>query len=396
MAVPPPPMSDRPPSRRDLLRLLGAGTLGLAGCGPAWGPLALPGTTPGPPVRIPPAPPVGETPVGEVGVDALPRADAAASGPRPAPSPPRQRVLPQRLRRGGTVGLIAPAGVLTSRDQLRDATEALESLGFQTKVGRHVLARYGFLAGTDAQRAADLMAMVRDPEVDAIVAVRGGWGCARILPLLDYDEIAANPKPIVGYSDVTALLLAIYDRTGLVTFHGPVGVSTWSGITSGSFMRTLVDGIPPRLGPETRSTRDRTETVRSGVAEGPVVGGNLSVIAGLAGTGYLPDFDDHVVFFEEVGEDAYRLDRMLIQLELAGVIRRPAAVVFGQCSRCSSGGSSWTAEQAIRERLQTYPGPSFVGAPIGHASPVYTLPIGLAARVDAEAGTVDYLGPAVA
>ena len=131
------------------------------------------------------------------------------------------------------------------------------------------------------------------------------------------------------------------------------------------------------------------------IREGPVVGGNLSVIAALAGTGYLPDFDDHVVFFEEVGEDAYRLDRLLVQLELAGVLRRPAAVVFGQCTRCSSGGSSWTAEQTIQTHLASYPGPSFLGAPIGHASPVYTLPIGLPARVDGEAGTVEYLGPAV-
>ena len=375
-------------TRRDALRTLGLGALGLpmAGCGALFG-----SREPTPPIPTSPPPPLVPPPIEAAEVMAAPRSDRIRRIAREKPV-----VLPQRLPAGGTVALVAPAGVLRSRDQVDEATEALESLGFETTVGRHVLDRNGFLAGSDAARARDLMDAFRDPEVDAILAMRGGWGCARILPFLDYDEIAANPKPLVGYSDVTALLLAIYDRTGLVTFHGPVGVSTWSGITSGSFMRTLVDGIPPRLGPETRSTRDRTETVRSGVAEGPVVGGNLSVIAGLAGTGYLPDFDDHVVFFEEVGEDAYRLDRMLIQLELAGVIRRPAAVVFGQCSRCSSGGSSWTAEQAIRERLQTYPGPSFVGAPIGHASPVYTLPIGLAARVDAEAGTVDYLGPAVA
>ncbi len=181
-----------------------------------------------------------------------------------------------------------------------------------------------------------------------------------------------------------------------MTFHGPVGVSTWQGLTSGHFVRTLVDGIAPVVMPETRSNRDRSETIRGGVAEGPVVGGNLSVIAGLAGTGFLPDFDGHLVFFEEVGEDAYRLDRMLVQLGLAEVLREPAGLAFGQCSECRSGGSSWSAEEAIRRQLLQYRCPSVLGAPIGHASPVLTLPIGLRARLDADAQTLEYLSGAVA
>ncbi len=376
-----------------MLRQLGVGALGLplAGCGSVQFGLWPPSE----PVEVAPPAPVGAVPAaGGVAVEPLGRTGEVA--PLAPGEARRPLVRPPRLERGGTVGLVAPAGVLRSVDQVEEAVEALEALGFRTKVGRHVLARYGFLAGTDAERARDVMAMIRDPEVDAVVALRGGWGCQRLLPLLDYDEIAAHPKPIVGYSDVTSLLLAVYARTGIVTFHGPVGISTWQGITSSSFVDTLVEGRPPRLGPETRDNRDATETVRPGVAEGPVVGGNLSVIAALAGTGYLPDFDGHVVFFEEVEEDAYRLDRLLVQLELAGVLRKPAAVVFGQCTRCSSGGSSWTAERAIREHLALYPAPAFLGAPIGHASPVYTLPIGLPARVDAEAGTMEYLGPAVA
>jgi muramoyltetrapeptide carboxypeptidase len=289
---------------------------------------------------------------------------------------------------------VAPAGVIRSAGQVEEAVEAMAALGFETVVGRHALDRRGFLAGDDANRAEDFMRMVRDDRVDAILALRGGWGAARILPLLDYDEIAAHPKPIVGYSDITALLLAIYARTGLVTFHGPVGISSWTGITARNFVETLVEGRPPALGPETRSSRDRTVTVTPGTAEGPFVGGNLSVMAGLAGTGYLPDCTGHVVFFEEVSEDAYRIDRLLVQLELAGVLRDPAAVVFGQCSRCSSD-AGWTAERTIREHLAGYPCPSFIGAPIGHASPVYTLPVGLPATVDAGEGTVRFQGPAV-
>ena len=382
----PPPRSL---SRRDVVRALGAGAaaLPLAGCGA----LGLVAPRPETAVDISPPPPLAPPPVEPAEVMATTR-DGRVRRIETA----RPLVVPPRLPAGGTVGLVAPAGVLRSTGQLDEAVQALEGLGFRTKVGRNVLARFGFLAGTDAERARDLMAMVRDPEVDAVLAVRGGWGCARILPLLDYDEIAAHPKPIVGYSDITALLLAIYARTGLVTFHGPVGVSTWQGLTSGSFVRTLVDGVAPALGPETRSNRDRTETVRPGVAEGRVVGGNLSVIAGMAGTGYLPDFDDHVVFFEEVGEDAYRLDRMLVQLELAGTLREPAGVAWGQCSSCGSGGSSWSANETIRRHLQGYRCPSVLGAPIGHVSPVYTLPIGLPARLDAGAGTLEYVRSAVA
>lgn len=387
--------SDRLPSRRDVLRTLGAGAIGLplAGCGAGWSGLTGRGAEPTP---LPPPPAVGPPPLpADVVVEPLPRVETPLAAAASASSTPAL-LLPPRLPAGGTIGLVAPAGVLRSRNQVREATESLEALGFRVKVGRQVLARYGFLAGTDEQRARDLMAMFLDPEVDAIVTMRGGWGAARILPLLDYAEIAAHPKPLVGFSDITSLLLAIYARTGLVTFHGPVGVSTWSGFTAQSFVQTLVDGEPPTVVRETRSGRDRTETVRPGVAEGPLVGGNLMVIAAMAGTGYLPEFDGHVVFFEEVDEQAYRLDRLLIQLEQAGVLRQPAAVLFGQCSRCSSGGSSWTAAQAIRERLATYACPTAMGMPIGHVSPVYTLPIGLPARADTAAGTIEFLGRPVA
>ena len=383
----PPPLA----RRRDVLRALGSAgaLLPLAGCGVGFGL-----TRPEPEVEVAflPTPPVAPPPTEPAEVTPLPRESLqrirAASGTRPI-------TLPPRLPRGGTVGLVAPAGVLRSREQLDEAVAALEGLGFRTKVGPNVLARFGFLAGTDAERARDFMRMVRDPEVDAVVAVRGGWGCARILPLLDYDAIAANPKPVVGYSDVTALLAAIYARTGLVTFHGPVGVSTWEGLTSESFVRTLVEGDPLVIGPETRANRDRTETVRAGVAEGPAVGGNLSVLAALAGSGYLPDTAGHVLFFEEVGEDAYRIDRMLTQLELAGFFEAPAGVAFGQCSSCGSGGSSWSASETVRRFLGRHRFPSVLGAPIGHVSPVYTLPVGLPARLDAEAGTLEYLGPGV-
>ena len=390
-----PPMPSAPTtSRRDALRALAAGALALpvSACGTALGPpFGLPGPLQSPPIPVGPAPPVSAAPTEPAEVMPVER-EARIRGIEA----PRVVTLPPRIPRGGTIALVAPAGVLRSTGQLDEAVQAVEGLGFRTKVGRNVLNRFGFLAGTDQARARDFMTAVTDPEVDAVLAVRGGWGCARILPFLDWDAIAANPKPIVGYSDITALLLAVYARTGIATFHGPVGVSTWQGLTSGSFVRTLVEAEPVAVGPETRTNRDRTQAVRPGTVTGPVAGGNLSVIAALAGTGFLPDLADHVVFFEEVREDAYRVDRLLVQLELAGVMDEVAGIAFGQCSNCSSGGSSWSAEETIRRHLQVSNGPALMGAPIGHVSPVYTMPIGPSARLDADAGTLEYLGPAVA
>jgi muramoyltetrapeptide carboxypeptidase len=389
---PPDPLS----TRREVLRALGASALALplAGCGPGWE--FLRGSPPdAPPVPVVTPPPV-EKPVLEP-VEVVPEEVQPEPVVEPAPPAvvtPRELVRPRRLREGATVGLIAPAGVLRSTGQLNDSVRALQRLGFRTKVGRHVMARYGFLAGTDRERAEDLMAMVTDPDVDAIVCVRGGWGCARILPMLDYDLIRQHAKPIVGYSDVTALLLAVYERSRLISFHGPVGISTWPGTTAASFLQVLQRGQALSLSAGSDGGR-RPDTIASGIAEGPFVGGNLSVIAGLAGTGYLPDFDGHVVFFEEVGEDSYRLDRLLTQLELAGVLRDPAAVVFGQCSQCSAGGSSWSAADVFRDHFVRYGVPAWTGAPIGHVAPVYTLPIGQRVATDAQAGTLEFIGAAV-
>jgi muramoyltetrapeptide carboxypeptidase len=382
-----------PASRRDVLRALGAGALGL--------PLAACGTSA--PVDRPVTRLVSpRTPLPAIVPEAAPdtlvaAADSVAADTAAAAvvTPVRSLVLPRRVRPAGTIGLVAPAGVIRSVQDVEGAAADVRAMGFEARVGRHALARYGFLAGTDQERADDFMDMVTDPDVDAVVCLRGGYGCARILPLLDYDAIRTAAKPIVGYSDVTALLLAVYAKSGLVSFHGPVGISQWAGTTADAFRRVLVRGETLAVQGETNERRTEAETVRRGSAEGPLAGGNLSVVASLAGTGYLPDFDGHVAFFEEVGEESYRLDRLFTQLELAGVLRAPAAVVFGQCSGCSSGGSAWTAEDVLRDHLGAYRCPAWIGAPIGHVSPVYTLPIGLPVRTDADAGTLEAIGPAV-
>ncbi len=315
-----------------------------------------------------------------------------ATGARPLLRPPR-------LRPGSQIGLVAPAGRMDRRSQLEETEEQLDRMGFRTKAGRHVMSRHGYLAGTDAQRADDIMEMFMDPDVDAILALRGGWGCARILPLLDYDVIRANPKALIGYSDITALLLAIYAKSGLVTFHGPVGRSTWNVRTVEAFRDVLMRGQRLHLDPaelgETRGRRDPIRPIRGGIAEGPLVGGNLSVVSALIGTPYMPDFANHVVFFEEVREQLYRVDRLLTQFVLAGSFNDAAAIVFGQCSHCiddsGDGGLTWL----LRDHLLSLRKPAWTGAPIGHVSPVYTLPIGIPVITDSTMGMLRMLEPAV-
>ena len=398
-----PPPSDagppgRPATRRDLIRALGAGLVGM--------PLAACSTTrpETPVVRLvsprvaPPAPPGPGSPGAlpdTLVAQALPADTLAAETATPAVAAVREMLRPRRVRPAGTIGLVAPAGVLRSASQVEDAVRNVRAMGFEARVGRHALDRYGFLAGSDQNRADDFMAMVTDPDVDAVVCLRGGYGCARILPFLDYDAIRAAAKPIVGYSDVTALLLAVYAKSGLVSFHGPVGISSWTGTTAQAFRDVLVRGETLAVEGETSRDRLTTETVRRGQAEGPLLGGNLSVVASLAGTGYLPSFDGAVAFFEETAEESYRLDRLFTQLEMAGVLGRTAAVVFGQCSQCTDGGSAWSAVEVLRDHLGAYRCPAWIGAPVGHVSPVYTLPIGLPVRTDADAGTLEAIGPAV-
>ena len=319
-------------------------------------------------------------------------------------APPSRATRPPRLRPGDTVGLVSPAGVTFSPDDLEVARATFAALGLEVAFGRHVLARDGYFAGTDRERADDVTAMFADPAVDAVVPLRGGWGCARILPFLDYDVIRANPKVLCGFSDVTSLLLAVYARTGLATFHGPNGISNFSAFTTERFRSVVMDGEaptlanPPALEDALVPRGQRTVAVRSGRARGRLVGGNLTVLSAMVGTPYLPDTAGHVLFVEDIGEAIYRVDRMLTQLAQAGVLEGVAGFVFGVCSGCgpdSGGVSGCTLEEVVRHHVEPLGVPAFMGASIGHTTQKLTVPIGVEAEIDADAGTLRLLGPAV-
>jgi len=313
---------------------------------------------------------------------------------------------PPRLKAGDTVGLVAPATYSADRFGLELIEETIAAMGLKPRRGAHVMDRAGYLAGEDRARAADVNAMFADPQIKAVFAVRGGWGCARILPYLDWDVIGAHPKLLVGYSDITALHMAFAAKAGFATVHGPVGASAWTKMSWDSFHAVAFEGATPTWrnppGDEDRLVQreGRTRTFRGGKARGRLLGGNLTVLTALMGTPYLPDFTGAILFLEDVDEAEYRIDRMLTQLALGGVLGRLAGVVFGQCTDCvSKGGSSangLTLSQVLEQHLAPLGVPAFEGLEFGHVDDQFSLPEGVMAEIDADAGTLRLLEPAVA
>lgn len=329
---------------------------------------------------------------------------AARSRPVQSGSPPaRSPVKPARLKAGDTVGLVMPSFAQWDPVPLDILLDTLKALGLNAKVGTHVLDRRGYFAGRDEDRAADLNAMFADPEVNAIHCVRGGWGAARLLPLLDWQMIARHPKILVGYSDITALLLSLHAKTGLVTFHGPVGASTWNAFNLDWMKRVLWNGEAAVFAnlKEPDDTlvpvRNRTRVITPGKARGRLLGGNLTVLTTIIGSGYLPDFNDCILFLEDVEEAPYSLDRMFTQLKLAGILSRAKAVVWGTCDKCGPGEGfgSLTIPDVLDDHVKPLGVPAFSGAMIGHVDRQFTLPLGVQVELDADAGTITMLEGAV-
>jgi muramoyltetrapeptide carboxypeptidase len=314
---------------------------------------------------------------------------------------PRRRLLAAALAPGDTVALVSPSSATDERLGLQLAGEAMQALGFKVKTGEHYASRYGHLAGTDAGRAGDINAMFADKAVKAIVCVRGGSGAARLLPLLDYDAIGANPKVLLGYSDITALHNAILARAGLVTFHGPIGAGSWNRFNVDQFRRVFFDRELMQYrnvveaGDELVPRRHRTLTITGGKARGELVGGNLSVLVALAGSPYLPDFTGKILFLEDVSEAPYRIDRMLTTLKLMGALDAIAGFVFGECTDCDPGEGygSLTLDQIFDDHIKPLGIPAYRGAMIGHIREQFIVPVGGEVELDADAGSFRMLAP---
>jgi muramoyltetrapeptide carboxypeptidase len=316
----------------------------------------------------------------------------------------KELVRPPRLVPGSRVGLLAPAGPLLERDDLVRGQELCRALDWEPVLLPHASGRHGYLAGSDAERLADLNAALRDPALDAIWCLRGGYGVTRILDQVDFEALAARPRAIIGYSDVTALLLAAHHHTGLVTFHGPMARAPLTRFSRDHQGRVLT--VPQRAGRLGRlpapaevlvPRTPRIVTIRGGTAEGPLLGGNLTLIQCLLGTRHLPDFDGAILFFEDIGEELYRIDRMLAHLRMAGVLDRVAGVAVGQVTELTRRGADGALgyDEVLATYLEPLGVPVAFGFPIGHVEDQWTVPIGIRARLDATAGELDLLETAV-
>ncbi len=313
----------------------------------------------------------------------------------------RKRLLPVPLNKGDTVGLVSPSSATDDSFSLQLARETMEALGFQVKTGKHWGDRRGYLAGDDAGRAADLNAMFADRDVKAVICVRGGWGAARLLPRLDYGAIRRNPKVLLGYSDITALHSAIGAQTGLVTFHGTMGSGSWNAFNVDQFQRLFFNrelmqySNKVEAGDELVPRKNRTVTITGGTARGDLVGGNLTVLAALAGSPYLPDFSGKILFLEDVGEAPYRIDRMLTTLKLMGALDKISGFIFGECSDCDPGDGygSLTLEQIFDDHIKPLRIPAYRGAMIGHIREQFIVPVGGEVELDADAGSFRMVTP---
>lgn len=308
-------------------------------------------------------------------------------------------LLPTSLKKGDTVGIISPSAATADRMEFTFAKEAMEALGFKVKLGVNLKNRFGHLAGTDEERASDLNGMFSDQEVKAVICIRGGSGAARILPLIDYDLIKANPKPLLGYSDITALHCAIYSQTGMITFHGQNGTGSWNSYNVKQFEKVFFEKELVTYQNEITKGDDlvpkgnRIQTLKGGKVEGTILGGNLTVLSALSGSHYYPEFQDSILFIEDVGEDPYRIDRMMSTLQLNGTLGKITGFIFGQCSGCTPGGGygAFTVDQILDQYILPLGIPAYTGAMIGHIPKQFIIPVGAKVRMDADKGSFSLL-----
>lgn len=282
---------------------------------------------------------------------------------------------------------------MSGPDEFNRAENVVRSLGLVPHVGRHARERDGYLAGSDEQRAADFNEAARDPQIRAIFALRGGYGTMRILDAVDYEALAADPKVVLGYSDLTALLNVITQRTGLVTFHGPVAALSQFADDEVSWLRRAVMNAQP-LG---ELDAPGSQILAEGSAQGRLCGGNLSLVTALLGTPYEIDTAGALLILEEVDEAPYRIDRMLTQLRLSGALSRANGILVGRCANCDVDEqhpyAAMPLTRTLRDRLGTLGIPVLAQLPIGHDGEQWTLPIGMVARI--ERGLLIFDSPAV-
>ena len=308
-------------------------------------------------------------------------------------------IKPKRLAPGATVGLIAPSSAV-SPEGFEKALQTMKDLGLNAKIGPSARGEKGFLSGTDEERLHDLHWAFSDPEIDAVWCARGGYGLSRLLPAVDFALIRKNPKIFIGYSDITALHVAIFQNTGLVTFHGPVAASTFSDYAKTHVTNALMNPTAPYkialsdYNQAQASPLFKTEVITPGQCRGPLIGGNLSLLSAMAGTPFgLKNLQGKILFMEDIEERPYRVDRMLTQLRQSVDLRSLAGIALGVFEGCNppAGPPSQTVQDVLKDRLGDLGIPVIYGLSFGHIRDQFTLPVGIEAELDTEKATVTLL-----
>lgn len=311
-------------------------------------------------------------------------------------------ILPQRLQAGDQIALIAPAFQPTE-EQMAKGIARLQALNLQVVNTITPHQHEGYFASSALEAAAKLHEAFANPQIKALFGIRGGYGCARLLPLLNWDLIKANPKIVLGFSDFTALLNGIHHQTGLTTFHGPGASMPWPQLTRDSLQQLLFAGVTARYTHQNTAADDiiapgdEIKTLRGGVATGELIGGNLCVLTSLLGSPYLPtDWRNKILFLEDVNEEVYRLDRMFMQLKLANVLSQIKGLIFGSFSDCTTKvANSFTVMQLLTRVASELNIPVIVNMTFGHQPDMFTFPIGATVRLNADQNFLELLSPAV-
>ncbi len=313
----------------------------------------------------------------------------------------KPRILPKKLKKGDLIGLVTPGSPVT-KEQLEGAVNKIEALGFRTTYNESVLSEYGYFAGRDQERADELMEMFSRKDIDGIWCVRGGYGSIRILDLLNYELIRQNPKVFIGYSDITAIITAIYEQSRLVSFHGPMGISDFNSFSIKSIEKVLID-------PKTtyrysyrreKKTKDNPEfdryTITGGRAEGILTGGNISVLDSMIGSRFEPNFKNKLVYLEEIEEKTYRVDKMVFHLLSGTNIKEAAGIVMGAMGDCNINDEPrLTLRMALNDLLKPLGIPVAYGLSFGHISRMITIPTGIRAAFDADKCSLELMEAAV-
>lgn len=285
---------------------------------------------------------------------------------------------------GARIALVAPAGPLQKPDELSRAQDNVRTLGWEPVTAPHATNRTGYLAGLDRDRLDDINSALRDPKIDALWCLRGGYGMIRILPGVDYDALSRTPKAIIGYSDISALHAAVQRKCRLITYHGPTAREPLTRFSHDSLERAVIDRA------DSCGTAPGAREINPGKAEGILVGGNLAVLASLCGTAFAPDMTDGILILEDINEPVYRIDRMLQQLLLSGTLNGCKAIVFGQCVKCAEDdtGRARLFDEVLGEIALELGVPCLAGVPVGHISEQWTIPLGATAQLDTKTRTL--------